>query len=399
MPTPARSFHAPRLACALGAALVLWACADEGASAAAGAEASADGNGSSAAAALDPAGLVIANPASPERPYFFDLGRVPYGEVLEREVRLVNREGRAVRVREVIPACGCTSVRGRIERADGSVAEDRLGPGGAGLTLAPEETLTLVVRTDTALVPQRNSPKLINVRVRNDASVEPFLTLEFTLTVVQPFEVVPRTLALGAVPENGPLEGSVQVVYFGDDGREVALRRAPEGFEVELEALPGLERPAWKLSVRRAPPQPRGPIRAEVELATGFLAEPDDTWSALPVPITGEVVGDFASTPTRLQFAPFPAGQRALAQVEVRALLAGLRFRVLDVLVLGEQSAELEARWQLLDPDSRERGTRLELALETRAGLPAGAFQGEVVVELDAAPALRIPYGGVASSP
>lgn len=343
-------------------------------------------------------GLVVLDPVDPERPTFFDLGRVPLGDVARTTVRLENQEGRALTIRDAIPSCGCTSVTASWRDSQGIEQVRRLSQGTQPITLEPGAVIELALHTDTTIVPAKNAPKLVNVRLRNDSDHDPFLTFELTLIVDKPFEIVPSTLSLGSIPENGDVQGAVQIVCFDPLGlRVTGVAEAPETFEIELTERVGSIRPMWDLQLHLPPPHRRGALRETIALSTSG-PHGEGSGRPLEVLVHGDVVGDILASPSRLQFAPFPVADGARAQVEMRVLLSGLRVSIADMRLIGDAADELELSWTARDADAQGRATRYFIDLAAPPGMPPGTFSGHVRVEFEGASSapVHIPYGGQA---
>ncbi len=341
-------------------------------------------------------GLVVVAPENPARPNFLDLGSAPHGAVLERTVHLANRDERPLTIRDVVPSCGCTHVTASWTADDGRRATRKLGTRSEPLEIAAGAEFELAFTTDTTLVPAWNTPKLVSVRVRNDSSNAPYLTFELALVVEKAFAVLPATVELGAIPENGDVQRVVQVVASDSSGRVLTgTAEAPPRFNLDLEPVGGTPRPTWNLVIHVEPPHDRGTVNETIVLTTSGPSGEGDG-QPLSIPVKGRVVDDIHASPSRLQFPPFASARGATARVELSVLLSGLRVAIADAHAIGERAEALTLATEALDAREDGLATRFAITLEAPPGLPLGPFSGTVIVALDSSPIpkVRIPYGG-----
>jgi hypothetical protein len=316
---------------------------------------------------------------------FHDFGRIHDGDVVTRVFRMRNDDPRDVSIKRVVPACGCTVAALRAIRADGTVVpglpikskEPTL------LTVAPGEIAELEVRVDSREISGKNADKLVNVRVETDSPNGYYLTFEVHVLVEQPFTVVPNTLALGWIPENGGGAGKVEIVpalYFSHELKE--LVDVPAGVSADLvkEIRNGM--PLWTLRARMEAPLERGPRSHVLRIATE--EEPGVPGRDIEVPLTATVVGDLSSEPERMVFAA-ERGMATSGTFELYSRLGGHRLRVTAVEVPLDQQEWLEARIEPLEPDDDGASLRCSVTLETLPPLPAGKpmLTGELVLTLD----------------
>ncbi len=358
-----------------------------------------------AASAGDGAGLVILSHDGPlargvetrdPRPYFHDFGRVPDGETVTHVFRLRNDDPRDVSIGRVDPGCGCTVAALRAVRADGSIEKgapinskaERL------LTVAPGEHVELEVRVDTRDLSTKNADKLITLRVLTDSPNGHYLTFEVHVIAELPFTVVPATLALGSIPENGGGVGKIEIVRAGGFQHELKeLLPLPEGVTAELSMELRSLIPVWVLEARLQPPLARGPREATLRIATEEA--PGVPGREILVPLTALVVEDLATAPERLVFAASrDATQRTT--LELYSRLAGHRLRVTGIEVPEDQRGFLSAEAEPVEPDDGGRSLRWRITLETKPPLPAEPtmWTGALVVALDDPqhPSQRIEY-------
>lgn len=301
---------------------------------------------------------------------YHDFGRVPDGETVTRVFQLRNEDPREVSILRVDPSCGCTVASLRAVRKDGTVerGESIRSKAEKLLTVAPGELVEIEVRVSTRDMSTKNMDKLLNLRVITDSPNGYFLTLELHILVEQAFAVVPATLALGSIPENGGGDGKVQIAqtgYFYYDVKE--LYPLPEGVHAELSREDRSGTPLWNVVAGFDPPLARGSRTATLRLATeesSGVPGPD-----IEVPMTALVVGDFLANPDRIVFAATSAGVHR-SSTEFGSLLAGHRLRLTGVEVPEAQRAWLTAAFEPLAPDDAGSSLRWLLTLETVPPLP-----------------------------
>ncbi len=345
----------------------------------------------------DPAGLQIQNPQDPARPGFHQFGEVAYGEPLERSVLLANREGAPLRIRAVLPGCGCAAPALRFTDAAGEEQLRRMHPGVEPVLLPRGTTAELLLDIDTAGVPTINRPYLITVRIDTDSEVHPYLTLELALKVVRPFTVLPLVLDMKDVPRSAGGEGSVEIVSADDDGRRIAgiASSSPE-LEARLERIEGLQTELWRLVARLPGPRSPGPYRGEIALdTTGPFGEGEGP--PLRIPVRAAVGEDVSVSPSQMLFGTVEVGAERAIEARLWARVPGQRVRILAAELEGDHGDLLAFDFQPVLPDPVGRSDRWVLRMRTGGDLPAGTFRGTVVLSTDDPQLgeIRVPYGGV----
>jgi hypothetical protein len=304
---------------------------------------------------------------------FHDFGRVRDGDAVTRVFQLRNGDPRPVSITRVDPGCGCTVAGLRVVHADGTVEEGepirskepRL------LTVPPGELAEIEVRIETRdmLDSSKNNDKLITLRVLTDSPNGYFLTLEVHILVEKPFNVVPPTLALGNVPENGGGTGKVDIVQAGHMQHElVELLEPPEGVHAELTREIRNLLPVWVLRAGLEPPLARGPRTLTLRIATEEA--PGVPGRELEVPLSATVVGDLTAEPERIVFAA-PRGTETRGSVEFHSLLAGHRLRVRGLELPEDQRGFLAASYEPIEADDDGASLRWRITLATVPPLSA----------------------------
>jgi hypothetical protein len=220
------------------------------------------------------------------------------GETVVHVFRLRNTDPVPVAITSVVPGCGCTVAQLRTILADGSIVKGEPITSKAPklLSIAPGDLAEIEVKIVTRDMVTKNIDKLLTLRVLCDSPNGYFLTFELHILVQQPFAIVPGTLALGLIPENGGGEGKVEIVPAAHFRYELGeLGPLPAGVHADLlkELRNGL--PVWTLRAGLDAPLARGPRNETLHIAT--LEAEGVPGRGLDVPLTAQVVGDLTADP------------------------------------------------------------------------------------------------------
>jgi len=315
---------------------------------------------------------------------FHDFGRVPDGNTVTRVFRLRNSDPRPIAIQRVDPGCGCTVPALRAVLPDGTVLQGESAAAKVPVLLSvpPGAIFELELAIHTRDMVTKNTDKLVTVRVTTDAPASYFVTLELHILVEKPFSVVPGTLALGQVPENGGKDGKVEIVPAGAFAHTLGeLQELPQGVTAELTFEERNFMPLWTLKAGLHPPLERGPRTLTLRIATH-----DETGAPgeiLEVPLTAQVVGDLASDPSRIVFKA-GADVPAEGSLELFSLLPGQRLKVRAVEVPEERRAWLAAEAVPLEPDAAGSSARWRIVLRATPPHPPEKTQaGRLRVRLD----------------
>lgn len=344
-------------------------------------------------------GLTVLNPQNSDRPFYHDFGEIPFGDEAECVLEVQNQEDVPLTIRSITPACGCTAPAVRWTDANGQVQDRKMRPDAKAIVLPPKAKAELRLKVDTHQIHQRNTVKLVNVRILTDSRQNPHITLELNMNAVEAMNIVPvRGLNLGQVPRNGGAAGKVEVVDAepGSGHRVTGVLDPPAELQVSIEEREFGGASVFEVHVRLMPPLAVGLYRSEVVLAT---TGPGGEGEGRPihVPITAQIGEDLIVSPASLQFALVKAGQGGRIQAQLQARIGGAQVRVVDSRIEGTGSEHLKLHHKALDPGPGGRAEAVNLFLELDPSAPAGEFGGQIVLELDdpETPELRIPYGGI----
>jgi hypothetical protein len=224
-----------------------------------------------------------------------DFGSVPYGKTLIHRFKMTNNYDRPLHVASLRTSCGvCT--KAAVEKAD-------LQPGESGTVIVTVDTRNYVgFRTFTVYItfdrPYLEESQLnIQAYSRSDIAMEPG-TLTF------------GRHAMGSAPAK-----SLQVEYRGlSDWRITGIVNDNGYIQAKLEQYTDAAgRPAFRVTVRMREDTPPGSWHAELWLMTNDPMAP-----RLHVPLTVEITGMLAVTPSILQLGQIGANSQVEKKVVVR---------------------------------------------------------------------------------
>ncbi|MCY2961691.1 MAG: hypothetical protein NTY35_16140 [Planctomycetota bacterium] len=353
---------------------------------------SASAPGQPAVATPGGVGLVFVPEGAP-RPYFHDFGERLWGEQIETTYQLVNREGRAVIVHDLLPDCGCTRPRASVVQSDGSRVDGPLETRDMGLSVPDGATLEVRIGLDTTRVERANQHKLAQVRLRCDSDATPYLTFELHVLVKRSFRAVPAEAVLRDVPLSAGK--SVRLDVTTENASDSSLVRGIESVEgpfhaelSETKAVSG--ETVWVIVVRADPGSNLGPHTGKVVLGT-TRADGSGIGQNFEVPIRAVIVEDCVVEPRVIAI---PREADGAAQATLHALIPGATVVVRKVRLDGGASAALRAEWEPIDADATGRAARWRITVRATAELPREAFSGKLVVELDdpSLPLVEAPY-------
>ena len=309
-----------------------------------------------------PSGLLALDPATnqpptdPEaRPHYHNFGRIPFGERVQHTFRFQNTDPAPVTIHQVQSSCGCSvaDLR-RVNRAGVVLEQGRPDQPGALLIVPPGGLCEIEMRVDTRALPQRDTPKLVTVRVGTDSVQRPWITLEATLHVELGFVYTPSTLELSRVPQGVGAAGQVLIRRDGDLGLVISgIEDHPAGFDVELTEEPSQPGQLWYLSVVVPPGLPAGSTIGNVRLGTrGPDGQPG---RELTIPVVARVMADISVQPSQLMLRSRNDAETVEQEARVESLVEGLRFRIERAELLGTGAEHLKVELVPLDPDTRGR--------------------------------------------
>lgn len=339
-------------------------------------------------------GLVIRN-GHPERPYFYDFGRLAFGKRAEHVFEIENTDPIPVTIHDLQSVCGCTVARVAYTAPDGSEVEGAIGGEGPILTIPSGTHARISVRVDTMLVGRMNIDKLTQVRVRSDSLVTPYIDLELHLIVERLFRSVPDKIDLGLVPQSTGKGGraDLSTETKGSPARILGLESVEGPFVVHVDPTEVGDETLWIMTLDAKADQPLGPLKGKVTVQT---TGSDGIGAGLPfeVPVIGQVVPDVVLDPGVLIFARAPAGSAPRAEATLIVLVPGARVLVRSVVASGGEAERLRIESTAIDPDDSGRATKWTIALVAPEDARGKAFSGSVVIETDhpRVPTVRAVY-------
>ena len=343
-------------------------------------------------------GLTVLNPVE-GRP-FFDFGQVPYGSTVEHVFEIRNDEANPVRIRELMPSCGCATPRIHYVAADGSRVEGTSGTDGAVIVLPPGAVAQLLVRVDTTQVQTMNIDKLATVRIRSDSATRPFLTVEMHLLVVRTMQAVPGSIELGQSPRSSGRSGRSDVTCAlpGKSVRVRGIEKIEGPFTATVDATEISGVPVWIVVATVANDLPIGPARGKVILAT---TKEDGTGegASFEISVSAQIAPDVVLRPPVLAFGTIAKGTAARVVGDLVALVPGERFHVTATEVTTEPQGA--AQWIAseatpVDPDDEGSSSSWTIVLQSWPKLEEPLFSGTLVLRTDhpKAAEIRVPFSG-----
>lgn len=342
-------------------------------------------------------GLVVQNPFG-NRPNFFDFERVSYGTQARHVFQIKNEEPRTTTILDALPSCGCLRPIVQYKNAQGELVVG-MRNSETVLAIPAGTTFELICEIDTTFVERMNLDKLVQVRLRTDSTVVPFIAFELHIVVERPFRAVPGIFELGEIARSAGKSAHADVSPESPAQKQRILRVAKvEGpFEASCDATHVNGVDYWLVNVSARPDLPLGPVHGRLLLAT---SGPDGTGEGEPfeIPIHGTVVLDVTPHPGLFAFGSFPTGKQKSCSVTLDAVAAGERFAFLGAQVNGAGADRIRLVRTAIDADANDRASSWTIELTAMTDFPFGAFSGMVDVQTDHphAPLVRIPYTGSA---
>jgi len=335
-----------------------------------------------AAAATGGRGLVILDPAS-ERDYFHDFGHIPDGEEVSHTFRIQNTDPQPVTIRDLTPACSCSVPAISYRDAAGELVRGSRYESPV-ITLPPGAVAELEIAVDTRQVKVKNVDKLSSVMLRCDSVNTPYLRFELHLVATQPWQVTPTQIDLGQVPVSSGGRGSADIITAmpGGANRILGPLDWSTGLTVDVFEAENTLEPLWRVEAALHPPLVLGPWHGELRLQATD-AEGQGEGEPLVIRVKAEVVDDVIIFPQVLGFLPAREGAGLEARGTLRALAPGHRVRVVDALLQGGLPADLDVRYEAVDPDVEGRSSRWEVVVAAPAALDAELATGTLQLTLD----------------
>lgn len=338
-------------------------------------------------------GFEVLEPADPVHPFALELGRLEAGAKVQRRLRLLNREGRALTVRSLQAGCSCTGTVLRVLGGGGSVQAEGSGPG-LNLSVPKGGEAELFLEISAALSPTKNSPKLVLVRLTSDSERAPYQTFEVRFLVHEPISASPATIWMQNVPQSFGGTGRTELSNLLNTGEIITgVAHCPEPLTASLRTDVRAGVTIWTLDVTMPAPIELGRHGFEVRLAT---SGPAGTGVGAPVvvPVEVQVVPDVAFRPDLMMLRRPDPGSAHEAASELAAHLPGQRFKLSAPALTGELAGKLEVLLDPFEPDEKGRASRWAVRLRALGPLGADPAVGMLRLATDdpALPVLEVRY-------
>jgi hypothetical protein len=330
------------------------------------------------------------------RSYFHDFGTVPDGSVASHTFRLQNSDRVPLTIQRIKASCGCTVPAIRYVDDQGVTHEGDPEADPEVLVLPPGAIADLDVRIDAHGVRSKNEHKLMQVRVTSDSLNDPFLTLECSILVEQPFRVEGDVLRIPRMPQSTGGRGFARIVQLGaSNARVKSLGALPPGVTATLVEEDVIGRAVWRLEVEVAPPLSVGPFMDELELLT-------ETADGQPAPsfrvkLQSSVTADITLDPTRVILRDFRSDGLGAETTTLVCNVPGQRVKVLGADVEGSFREFIDVEWAPLQPDDKQRSARWTIRVTVKPGIEVDRFSGAITLRLDdpQTPELKLTYAGI----
>lgn len=334
-------------------------------------------------------GIVVVDP-NPQRPNYWDFGRVPYGERPQHVFRLRNLEAQPVVVRDMQASCGC--VQPALRSADGKqVYRGRIVPGVPPFTLAPGAEAELEIVMDTSFVERMNVDKLGTVRILCDSPSTPILGFEAHVVVVRDFRCVPALIDLGEIAQGWAKRGRGDVTtdVAGAQARILGLERVEGPFTAHVDQTSIGNETGWIVSVDAREDLPIGSVRGKLVLQTTG-SDGSGRGRDFEIPIAGQVVPRIVARPSILRLVQ---GQ-SQAELRLECLAPGEKVALKAVEFEGP-GPEIEVE-STPDEKGAARSSGWRIVFKPKGTLPPGGFARRARLVLDDAeiPELIVPLAG-----
>lgn len=328
--------------------------------------------------------LMVVDPTDPGRPYYYDFGTLPYGDVLTHTFTLHNASSRVVNVLRSQAACACTRVIGiRLLNEEGPPTRGKTIATDGMLAVPAGGTFEVDIQLDSTKAP-RNIDKLAVMRLITDSEMDPYVTFELHMLAQSLFEMSPASVRLGMVPQFGGKGTTIKIFsrMYSKPARVLEVIDTPPGLEANLALIPDGTNHFWNLTVRLLEGTKMGGYRSKLVLSTtDDQGEGDE--GRIEVSVTATVVESILMTPQHVSFGGLKAGEPVELTCQLEALLPGQRFQVLDTNLSGPSAEYLEVRVKHLLPDGDGRSQYVHVFLSTSDKHPLGLIEANLEVLLD----------------
>jgi|GEM_PF-2417328 hypothetical protein len=307
----------------------------------------------------------------------YDFGRLNQGSTapLLHKFFLKNANAAPVVVERVQVSCGCTTAT----LGGGAVLPDTLAPG-------------KVLEVDTSVDPLRLYAGAVekSVAVYLAGQAAPAATLEITGTLVPSATFSPDLLNFGDVA-------------YGDTPTQKLVAT------IDKKAVPSLDAVQFEstdsdITADRVSVTPFGDNEETVEYQvkvspTPYIGIIDGTVSLMvrnasngmsligaSVPIRGNIIGGFSSSPQSITFANAPAGKAATQQI----LLTGISTTDISKLTLFSASPMIELKAETPDPNAKpSKVIKVDVNLSDK--MPVGSLQTQIIITAPDGSRLLLP--------
>jgi len=287
----------------------------------------------------------------------FTFGIVKNTEEIVHDYVIRNEGDGRLEIRNVLTDCGCVLIR----------------PSDAFIEPGRETT----IKARFALK-GRNGKQRKRITVESNDRATPRLTLHLVGEAWADVQCTPDRLYWGNIRADASLEKSVNLVFHGDEPRDIIAVESPSAvFITETDIIALGEK--YTIKIRAEPPLPLGPFQGELQVFTDHPAFP-----VIRIPMQGRVVGELYTLPDEILVDPRDA-KPVSRFFAVKSSSTNRAFKLVSVNIMPPDTHVTTQIRPMLSP-----GFRVELR-----NIPVTTNLDDrwivIKTDLDSAPELRIP--------
>jgi hypothetical protein len=344
-------------------------------------------------------GLVVANPFG-DRPAYFDLGKLSYGQKGEHVFKLRNADSVPIEVHDLQASCSCATPRISYTDGKGELVRGDSASRDSVIRIPPGVVADLAVTLDTEQVHGLNRDQLATVRLRCDSKATPFLMFEIHVLVERTMRAVPGEIDLGQMPQSAGKSGrsDVSTELAGARTRVTGLESVEGPFTATVDETSVRGEPVWVVVATAKPGLALGPVSGRVVLGT---TGEDGSGKGPPFLLTvrAQVSPDVVARPPVCLFGAIERAKGASREVELAALVPGERVRVLGTRIESVPEAaarDVSAEAAPVEPADDGRAAVWKVVVRAGSGIADAAFSGTITIALDhpRVPEIRVPFSG-----
>lgn len=243
-----------------------------------------------------------------------DFGSVVDGSAAEHDFEGRNTGDGTLEILSARTSCGCSVADISALMPDGSWRRGDLQRADRALDIPPGGTFRVRLRILSGLIRRGTDEKAGHVLLQTNDPNQPWVRLEFHVSVDRPWDLDPEDLLLGDLEPGVPVRHVLRIRPHAGRDAVVHLPAAwPPRLDLSLRDVAGGQ--DLVMDLRRDRSDPPGPFR----IALNLPAVIDGQDAELPLILTGRILPLVDVRPGRLHFLSVPAGEPASAEVVLYA--------------------------------------------------------------------------------